>query len=43
MSAAFLVDTVVNYLATVVILFFLSREAMESLRPFRTERKRGRF
>lgn len=52
MSAALLAGLVANflwrlwwvdYVATVVILFFLSREAMESYRHFRTERRRSMF
>lgn len=33
----------VDYLATVVILLFLAREAMESLHQFRAERQKGMF
>lgn len=52
MSAALLVGLVANflwrlwwvdYVATVVILIFLSREALESLRQVRAERQRGMF
>lgn len=52
MSAAVLVGLVVNllwrlwwvdYLATLVILSFLAREAVESLRKFRTERRKSMF
>jgi len=52
MSVALLVGLVANflwklwwvdYVATVVILFFLSREAWESFRHFRAERQRSMF
>ena len=52
MSVALLVGLVANflwrlwwvdYVATVIILFFLSREAMESFKHLRTERQRSMF
>ena len=52
MSTALLVSLVANflwrlwwvdYLATLVILIFLAREAVQSLQHFRVERKKGRF